>query len=652
MCGLVGFFSDNSDFSKFEIIDQMLKTIEHRGPDDSGCWVDQDIGLALGHRRLSIQDLSPAGNQPMVSCCGRYILVFNGEIYNHLKLRKELDKQSYSISWRGHSDSETLLACFAAWGIEATLKAVVGMFAIGLWDRQLQVLTLIRDRMGEKPLYWGWQGKSLYFGSELKAFKAHPSFNADIDRDSITLLLRHNCIPAPYSIYHGIAKLRPGHYIQIPLGQAGKAIAAQPLPYWTLNELIEAPAPDRNYAPTEAVDNLESALMRSIAGQSLSDVPIGSFLSGGIDSSVVTALMQAQSSRPINTFTIGFNDKGYNEATHAKAVAKHLGTAHTELYVSPENALAVIPKLASMYCEPFSDSSQIPTYLVSQLAKQGVTVALSGDGGDELFGGYNRYLAARQVWNKTRRLPLPIRQLATAGLRAISPQQWDGIFNLAKPILPSKFQLRTPGDKAHKLADVLSIANKQAFFHRLTSHWQAPSSLVKGATEPGTLISEPKNWPKTDSFEHAMMAMDAQTYLTDDILVKVDRAAMANSLETRVPMLDHRIVELAWRLPLNYKIRQGEGKWILKQVLYRHVPKSLIDRPKMGFGIPLGAWLRGPLREWAEALLNEHRLISEGYFHPFPIRTMWAEHLSGKKNNQHHLWDILMFQAWLEEERR
>jgi len=649
MCGVNGFFNAHTNVPAPTVIAQMNTAIDHRGPDAGDAWLDENIGLVLGHQRLAILDLSPAGAQPMHSACGRYVLAFNGEIYNHLQLREQLMSEGRAPAWRGHSDTETMLAGFVAWGIEKTLQAMVGMFAIVLWDRKQKVLTLAKDRMGEKPLYWGWQGQSLYFSSELKGLKAHPAFKADINRDAITLLLRHNCIPAPYSIYQGIEKLRPGHWLQLPLADIEKAKIARPQAYWRFNDIVEAGLADPfTGSPEQAVDALESALMKSIGGQMQSDVPLGAFLSGGIDSSTVVALMQAQSSRPVKTFTIGFDDAGYNEATHAKAVAKHIGTEHTELYIRPEDALSVIPKLSSIYCEPFSDSSQIPTFLVNQMARQHVTVALSGDGGDELFGGYNRYLMAQQVWSKSRKLPRPLRQLAAAGLTALSPKSWDSLFNTFSPVMPESLQLRTPGDKAHKLAGVLNIDSEQDFYQRLTSHWQDPAQLVIGAQEPKTLISDSGCWPQTDSFQHAMMAMDAQTYMTDDILVKVDRAAMANSLEARVPMLDHRIAELAWRMPLDYKIRNGEGKWLLKQVLFRHVPRELIERPKMGFGVPLHDWLRGPLRDWAEALLDENLLQQQGYFHPAPIRAIWNEHLSGVCNHQYRLWDILMFQAWLE----
>ena len=654
MCGFSGFFQGRSNLASLaDTIDQMTSRITHRGPDDSGAWFDEGLGLALGHRRLSVLDLSPAGHQPMCSACGRYVIAFNGEIYNHLTLRTQLSETGAAPDWRGHADTETLLACFAAWGIEKTLRATVGMFAFALLDRHEKVLTLARDRMGEKPLYYGWQGNALLFGSELKALKAHPDFRGEVDRDALTLLLRHNCIPAPFSIYRGISKLMPGCMLSVPVGDSGCTSAAEPQPYWRLNDAVEqglwnpfAGSED------EAISLLQGQLSESIADQMLADVPLGAFLSGGIDSSTIVALMQAQSQRPVRTFTIGFDESGYDEAAHAKAVAAHLGTDHTELYVRPEDALKLIPKLPAIYCEPFSDSSQIPTFLVSQLARQHVTVALSGDGGDELFGGYNRYLSARKVWGGMQRLPRSARQAAARLLHALSPSTWDRVFELAKPLMPKRLHLATPGDKAHKLADVLSLSDSHAFFRQLTSHWKDPASVVIGAREPRTLLTNTSAWPETDCFEHWMMAMDAQTYMADDILVKVDRAAMANSLETRVPMLDHRVVELAWRMPIGLKIRDGQGKWLLRQLLYRHVPKELIERPKMGFGIPLDVWLRGPLRDWADELLDERRMREEGFFRPESIRRIWDEHVSGRRNWQHHLWDVLMFQAWLREEHR
>ena len=651
MCGINGFFSKVSKEDSNIAIHRMNKAIEHRGPDAYGVWYDEKINLYLGHCRLAIQDISNAGSQPMHSQCGRYAIIFNGEIYNHLKLRKELSKEGSSVNWRGHSDTETLLVAFSIWGIKKTLENLVGMFAIALWDRQENLLTLARDRIGEKPLYWGWQGDNFYFSSELKALKANSYFQPEIDRDSITLLLRHNCIPAPYSIYKDIQKLLPGHYIQLPLSNISKSKQTTSLAYWSFNSVVETGI-NKPFegSPSEAIDELQQTLAYSINEQMLSDVPLGAFLSGGIDSSTIVALMQNQSLTPIKTFTIGFDDEGYNEAVHARAVAKHLGTDHTELYIQPKDALSVIPKLSSIYCEPFSDSSQIPTYLVSQLASQHVKVALSGDGGDELFGGYNRYLMAQNIWQQSRKFPKKTRKLISHVLRTFPSKSWDTIFENLTPVLPKPLRIRTPGDKVYKLAEVLTTDDQYEYYQKLTSHWQQPNDIVINGSEPATLINTLSAWPKTDNFQHSMMAMDAQTYMTDDILVKVDRAAMANSLETRVPMLDHRIVELAWKMPLDYKIRNGEGKWLLKQVLFRHVPQQLIERPKMGFAIPLHDWLRTSLKDWADSLLDESILRQQGYFEPEPIRKMWLEHLSGKYNHQNQLWDILMFQAWLESQ--
>ncbi|AZE60108.1 asparagine synthase (glutamine-hydrolyzing) [Pseudomonas synxantha] len=651
MCGFSGIFQSRiGDLTA--IVNRMNDALTHRGPDDRGVWVDENVGLALGHRRLAIVDLSEAGRQPMHSSCGRFVIVFNGEIYNHRELRQKLEGEVLSpLAWRGHSDTEVLLEGLVNWGVEKTLQASVGMFAFALWDRQEQVLTLARDRMGEKPLYYGWQGDTLLLGSELKAIKAFPQFTGEVDRNALTLLLRHNCIPAPYSIYKGIAKLEPGHYVILTLNNLPAAKIAAPQSYWRLNDAVaRGIAQPFEGTASQATDLLDAQLRSSIGQQMLADVPLGAFLSGGVDSSTVVALMQAQSAQPIRTFTIGFDEGGYDEAVHAKAVSQHLGTQHTELYVRPEDALAVIPRLPSMYCEPFSDSSQIPTFLVSQLASKQLKVVLSGDGGDELFGGYNRYLSAKKVWSKMQQLPPFARQASAGLLRSLSPSSWDHLFRISKPLLPKRLHLSTPGEKAHKLANVLTLADGHEFYLQLNSHWTDPASVVIDGEEPKTIFTEPSRWPQTDSFEHWMMAMDAQTYMSDDIMVKLDRAAMAASIEGRVPLLDHRVVELAWRMPLDLKIRNGQGKWLLREVLYRYVPKELIERPKQGFGIPLGAWLRGPLREWAESLLNEARLRQEGYFHPERIRHMWQEHLEGRGNWQPHLWTILMFQAWLEEQ--
>lgn len=653
MCGLVGFLGGVAadDLSAYGVVLQhMAGTIETRGPDDAGYWADSDRRIGLGHRRLSIVDLSPAGHQPMVSCSGRYVVVYNGEIYNHVDCRASLAITGVSIAWRGHSDTETLLAGFDTWGIQGTVERCIGMFAFAVWDKQTRTLTLARDRLGEKPLYYGWQGTGQHatflFGSELKALKAHPVFAAGIDKNALCLLMRHNYIPAPYSIYQGIAKLEAGCLLTVSLAQPEPKVVR----YWSAARVaVSGCAAPFAGTPTQAVDALEVLLKSAVQQQMMADVPLGAFLSGGIDSSTVVALMQAQSSRPVKTFTIGFNEEGYNEAVHAKAVAKHLGTEHTELYVSPQQALDVIPRLPTLYCEPFSDSSQIPTFLVSQLARQHVTVSLSGDAGDELFCGYNRYLLANKLWRKLSVLPAGSRRLAARGFTALSPSRWSALLGPVQGMLPSSLRHANLGDKLHKAAGVLAFGSVDTLYLGLVSHWDDPASVVIGGTEPPTLLTG--NTPALDGLDEIqrMMALDALTYLPDDILVKVDRAGMGVSLEGRVPFLDHRVVEFAWSLPQSLKLRDGVGKWVLRQVLYRHVPKELIERPKMGFGVPIGEWLRGPLSDWAENLLDEARLKREGYFYPEPIRQKWAEHLSGLRNWQYHLWDVLMFQAWLEE---
>jgi asparagine synthase (glutamine-hydrolysing) len=653
MCGLAGFFNRNQDVDAALAARLMGSALVHRGPDGHGVWIDEANGLALAHRRLAIVDLSVTGSQPMQSSCGRYVLVFNGEIYNHLHVRKLLLQDS-QVLWdpQGSSDTEVLLAGLAFWGVEKTLDLAVGMFAFAFWDRKDSVLTLARDRMGEKPLYYGWQNDILLFASELKSIKAYPGFKGEVDRNSLALLLRHNCIPAPYSIYKGISKLQPGHYVSLRLSDIALAKGSTPKAYWQLNSVVSQGLKEPFCGDAiEATNLLESQLIDSIRDQMVAEVPLGAFLSGGVDSSTVTALMQAQSSVPIRTFTIGFNEGAFDEAAHARAVAKHLKTDHTELYVKPEDALGLIPNMASIYCEPFSDSSQVPTFLVSQMASKHVKVVLSGDGGDELFGGYNRYLTAKRVWARMQLLPPVARRTAALALRSFSPTAWDRIFNVFMPVLPSQFRLSTPGEKAHKLANVMTLSNGHNFYLQLNSHWTDPANVVIGAIEPKTIFTDESRWPQTESFEHWMMAMDGQTYLPDDIMVKFDRATMAASIEGRVPLLDHRLVELAWRMPLDLKIRDGQGKWLLREVLHRHVPRSLIERPKQGFSVPLGEWLRGPLRDWAESLINVARLAEEGYFHPLSIRNMWSEHLKGKGSWQSHLWTILMFQAWLDEQK-
>jgi len=620
---------------------EMAKAIYHRGPDDQGIWFDEQCGIGLAHTRLSILDLSPAGHQPMESISGQYMMVFNGEIYNHQTIKNELNSIT-SIDWRGHSDTETLLAGFEAWGIKETIEKAIGMFAIAVWDRSTNTLTLVRDRIGEKPLYYGWQDDTFLFGSELKALKQHAAFKSEINRDALTLLLRHNYIPAPYSIYKGIAKLEPGCLLTVSLKRPEPSVVC----YWSGTQVAESGVADIFTGDaTQAIDELEILLKDSVRQQMMADVPLGAFLSGGVDSSTVVALMQIQSSRPVKTFTIGFNEEGYNEAVHAKAVAQQLGTEHTELYVTPEQAMKVIPRLPTLYDEPFADSSQIPTFLVSQLAKQHVTVSLSGDGGDELFCGYNRYQITNKLWNKLSVLPVPLRAMLAKGINAISPKAWNDL----AAYMPGIRRFNNIGDKLHKGAGVLASRTVDELYQGLVSHHRDPASFVIGAKEPPTLLtgSTPKLTGLSDI--QRMMALDLMTYLPDDILVKVDRAAMGVSLETRVPFLDHRIVEFAWSLPQSIKLKEGQTKWPLRQVLYRHVPRKLIERPKMGFGIPIDEWLRGPLRGWAESLLDEGRLRREGFFHPGPIRSLWSEHLSGKRNFAGLLWSILMFQAWLEE---
>lgn len=655
MCGLVGFLGNGFDGGKADalaVIGRMTDAIFNRGPDDSGSWICEDGRIGLGHRRLAIVDLSPAGHQPMPSASGRYVIAFNGEIYNHMLLRHEIEAAGQAPAWRGHSDTETLLAGFDAWGIQKTVERSIGMFAIAVWDRELRTLTLIRDRLGEKPMYYGWQGQGdqaiFLFGSELNALRAHPRFVNKIDRGALSLLLRNNYIPAPYSIYEGISKLSPGQMLTVSLRQRDPEFVT----YWSAVTAAEHGVRHPYMGSAEqAVSELETLLKDAIQQQMMADVPLGAFLSGGVDSSTVVALMQAQASRPVKTFSIGFHEAGYNEAEHAKAVATHLKTDHTELYVTSREALEVIPALPTLYNEPFSDSSQIPTYLVSRLARQHVTVSLSGDAGDELFCGYTRYKVAARMWNNISVAPQLIRRLAASGIRSLSPQRWNALAGGIKGVIPPSLRFENLGDKLHKGASVLTSKNLDSLYLNLCSHWFDPAEVVIGGYQPPTLLVE--NAPRLDGFDQAqrMMALDLITYLPDDILAKVDRAAMGVSLETRVPLLDHRVVEFAWRLPQSLKLRDGQSKWALRQVLYRHVPKSLIERPKMGFAVPIGDWLRGPLREWAETLLDERRLRDEGFFHPEPIRRKWEEHLSGHRNWQAHLWDVLMFQAWYEQNR-
>jgi asparagine synthase (glutamine-hydrolysing) len=646
MCGLAGFLTEKQWDAADDLLKNMAARISHRGPDAEGFWGDPEAGIGLAHRRLSILDLSDAGSQPMASPDGRFIIVFNGEIYNHNDIRRTVQESTpENLNWRGHSDTETLLAGFSQMGIEKTIKLAIGMFAFALWDKQTDTLTLGRDRLGEKPIYYGWQGSAFLFGSELKALQAHPAFKAEIDRGALSLFLRYAYIPSPHSIFAGISKLLPGTLLTVSLAQREPVIST----YWSGSAVAEqGVAHLYSGSPDLAVNELETLLINAVGQQMVADVPLGAFLSGGIDSSTIVGLMQHQSSRPVKTFTIGFHEEGYDEAQHAQAVATHLGTDHTELYVSAEQALEVVSRLPELYDEPFGDSSQIPTFLVSQLARQHVTVSLSGDAGDELFCGYNRYQLTNRLWRKLSLVPAPMRRLAAKAITSITPDAWDKLGHISGGLMPNLAQL---GDKLHKGAGVLGSESVDELYLGLVSQWQDPASVVVRGTEPPTLLSG--NMPELRGLTDVdrMMALDLLTYLPDDILTKVDRAAMGVSLETRVPFLDHRVVEWAWRLPLAMKLREGQNKWVLRQVLYKHVPRALMERPKMGFGIPIGAWLKGPLRPWAEALLDQARLESEGYFHPTQIRQKWLEHLSGKRNWQYQLWNILMFQSWLESHK-
>jgi len=648
MCGIAGFWASRPLGQEMarQVADAMALRLAHRGPDGSGVWVDNDGGVALAHRRLAIVDLSEAGHQPMRSASGRYELIFNGEIYNHAQLRAELP----SRAWRGHSDTETLLAGFEHWGLEATLKKAVGMFAIALWDIERRRLSLARDRMGEKPLYYGLSQGQLLFASELKALHAFPGFAPSVDPGAVMLLMRHSCVPAPYSIYKGIVKLPPATVLHIDVADQ----LGEPQPYWSLQDAVtQGRAQPFTGTDAEAIDALQSHLDNAISLQRVADVPLGAFLSGGVDSSVVVALMQRQSSQPVRTFTIGFHEQGFDEAEHARAVARHLGTDHTEHYVTGAQALGTIPRLASLYCEPFADSSQIPTFLVSQIARRNVTVSLSGDGGDELFCGYTRHEIAPWVWRRHSRVPGPLRRALAPAIQRVPPAAWDRLGAVLWPLLgrgrlPVNAASRL-GDRAHKLGELLQAPNVEAFYRLLNSHTLHPERLVPGGTEPPTMMTSAL-WPQQDTLEDRMMLVDQLGYLPDDILVKVDRAAMGVSLETRVPMLDHRVVEFAWSLPLHFKRRERVGKWLLRQVLYRHVPQALIDRPKTGFAIPLAAWLAGPLRDWAEHLLDERRLREQGLLDPVAVRALWDDQLSGRRDWKHLLWNVLMLQAWMDQQ--
>ena len=640
MCGIAGMVdwrAATSADALRSIADAMIETVRHRGPDAGDVWVEAEGGVALGQRRLAIIDLSPGGAQPMHSADRRFVITFNGEIYNYRDIRRELQAAGHSM--RSDSDTEVLLEACALWGVEAAIERAIGMFAFALWDRKTRSLTLARDRLGIKPLYYAVSPERILFASQLKAFRPAPHWKPTIDEDAVVGYLRHAYIAQPRTIYREAEKLAPGHILTLREGST-----PSPKCFWDLRGIAVAgqrrndPVPD----PREAADRLDALLRDSVKLRMIADVPLGAFLSGGIDSSTVVALMQAQSTRAVKTFSIGFHESGYDEAQCAKQVAAHLGTDHTEFYVEPRHALDVIPHLADWFDEPFADPSQIPTYLVSELTRKHVTVALSGDGGDELFAGYNRYVWAERLARAVNLVPRPLRGASAAALRALAPQTWNRLFGF----VPAAWRPALPGDKLHKITTLLDNPQPDAIYRRLVSQWERPEEVAAAGREPRGPMWDPTIARDFRDLVPRMQFLDMITYLPDDILTKVDRATMAVGLEGRVPLLDHRVVAYSWSLPLEFKLRGGRSKWLLRQVLDRYVPRSLIDRPKMGFGVPIDAWLRGPLREWAESLLAPARLASDGFVRVEPVRRAWREHLEGSRNWQYPLWTVLMLQAW------
>lgn len=646
MCGIAGLLGPPSGRNEAEmtaLATSMANVLDHRGPDASGAWVDPAAGVALGHRRLAVIDLSSWGNQPMASSCGRIVVVFNGEIYNHRDLARDLAAEGRSP--RGHSDTEALVEALAAWGTDATLSRLNGMFAFAAWDRSRRVLALARDRMGEKPLYYGRAGTDFVFGSELKALRRHPDFAADIDRGALASFLRFRYVPAPHTILREVRKLEPGHVLRVAFDERRDRITETDTMYWSVREAaIAGMARRADVMPEhELIDEADSRLRAAVGLRMEADVGLGSFLSGGIDSSTVTALMQAQSSGPVRTFTVGYDDPAWDESASAAQIAETLGTDHTDLRVTPAEALDVIPEIADTYDEPFADSSQIPSMLVSRLTRRHVTVALSGDGGDELFGGYNRYLWAPRLLATSAHLPRRVRSMAGQALASRSPAQWGRAYAHVEAFMPRRWRQRMPGDKIGKLAQALQAGDAQELYVDLVSHWKCPESVVVGGTE----VARPTFDAGPLGAVDAMTLADMAAYLPGDILTKVDRASMASSLEARAPLLDHHLVEWSWTLPADAKIRAGRGKWLLRSVLARYVPATLWERPKMGFGVPIGDWLRGPLRDWAETLLDPAVLRADGYLQSEPISAAWQQHISGRANRQYELWDVLMFQSWL-----
>jgi asparagine synthase (glutamine-hydrolysing) len=636
MCGICGVLAPPPVSGLLASVRAMADTLAHRGPDGEGYWTDAAAGVGLGHRRLAIIDLTPGGRQPMRSTAGRFAITYNGEIYNYRDLRRDLT--GAGTRFRTQSDTEVLLEACARWGVEVAASRLIGIFAFALWDAEERTLYLVRDQFGVKPVYWTRLKSAFVFGSELRALAAHGAWAPKVDRDALAAFLRHGYVPAPKTIYEDVFKLPPGSILVVRAGEVPEVKR-----YWDARATaIDGIAKAEALGDSDAVGRLDGLLTSAIERQMISDVPLGAFLSGGIDSSTVVALMQARSAKPIKTFTIGFHEDGYNEADHARAVARHLGTDHTDLYVTAEQALSLVPSIADWFDEPFADASQIPTFLVAQLARRQVTVALSGDGGDEVFAGYNRYSFADAWWRWLRRLRPQLRPIAARALRAVSPSAWNRLFS---PI-PTIWRPRMIGDKLHKVADLLTVDDANAAYRRLVSQWNDPERVAVGGRETKGLLWDESVADDIPNFIERMQFLDTVTYLPDDILTKVDRASMAVSLEARVPLLDPDVFRFAWTLPLRMRMRGGQGKWLLRQVLYRHVPPRLVNRPKMGFAVPIDRWLRGPLRDWAEGLLDEARLRQEGFLDPMVVRSRWSEHLRGHRNWQYSLWCVLMFQEW------
>lgn len=667
MCGVVGFIQNSihiEELDKAATIEKLVCALSHRGPDSKGNWIGADVGVALGHSRLAIIDTTEHGRQPMLSANRRYRITYNGEIYNHQDLGNELIE--HGKEFRGRSDTEVLLAAIEYWGLPETLSKIVGMFAFALWDAKEMVLHLVRDRIGEKPLYYGWVGKAFVFASELKAFFAYPEWHGEIDRNALASYLRFNYIPAPRSIYRGIYKLLPGCRLEITnkdiecrskivpypdIRTAGNTIT--PTRYWSLANTIKS-GNENAYKDHDAgtvIAQLDGVFRKVIQEHQYADVKTGLLLSGGIDSSLIAALAQDQNTVNLRTFTVGFSDTQYNESGYAAAVAKYLGTDHTELHVAPNDALEVIESLPQIYDEPFADISQVPMVLISRLARKSVKVALSGDGGDEFFGGYNRYLWLERARSYKHRLPAKFTKAIARTLTGIAPDRWDRAYDSLVPNSFVRNKLKRPGESLHKFARCLLANDAHAMYISTVSQWLQCDEVIKQATEPDLFVNCKHEWNRFPDFVQKMMYLDGISYLPDDILVKVDRASMSTGLEMRAPFLDKRIVDFAVHLPVDVKLRDGQTKWLLRQLLYKYVPRKLIDRPKMGFAVPVATWLRGPLRDWAESLLDERLMLDQGFFDPTPVRRKWQEHLSGKSNWQYHLWNILMFQAWLEQQK-